>query len=255
MTAPSEAKILEYRGQVERLLPPGILWRQRDNSVMRSLLTAVATEFARVDERAADALLESDPRVTQELLEDWERFLGLPDPCAVLEDTRQLRRFAVVAKLTKRGGQSRVFFVELAAALGYVVTVEDIEEYKTFRAGPQSCQATEGGAFDCGSKAGDELAASPQGSSNPSWLWAWTVHAPEHTGVFFDAESGAAGEPLVSTGNALLECHFRQSAPAHTVVTFEYDQPWVGYAPWTEIRPSSAVLSFSNAGVVVERPT
>lgn len=255
MASPAEAKILEYRQQAERLLPPGILWRPRDNSVLRSLLTAVGTEFARVDQRAADALAESDPRATLELLEDWERYLGLPSPCGTLEATRQLRRFAVVAKLTKQGGQSRQFFVDLALALGFVIALEGIEEHKTFRAGPQACQSSEGGANDCGSKAGDKLAGSPQDSGNPSWLWAWTVHAPEHTGQFFDSESGAAGEPLVSTGNELLECHFSQAAPAHTVVLFEYDQPWVGYAPWTTIRPGPALVDARAPGVVVDRPT
>lgn len=256
MSAPTEALIQDYRGQLEQLLPPGILWRVKTTSTLRSLLEAVATEFARVDQRSADLILESDPRQTVELLEDWEKFLNLPAPCGALENSRALRRFAVVARLTKQGGQSAAFFVELAAALGFTITAANIEEHKTFRAGPQTCPATTGGANDCGSKAGDKLAASPLGTVTGSYLWAWTVHAPEHTGQFFLAGEGAAGEALVVTGNELLECTFGESKPAHTVVLFAYDQPWEGYAPWTTITPGPAICSASTPpGVNVDLPT
>ena len=255
MTRPSETLIQEYRQQAERMLPPGLLWIPADDTVLRSLLTAVATEFARVDQRAQDALAESDPRVTLELLADWERFLGLPDPCAQLEPTNSLRRLAVVAKLSKQGGASKQFFVDLALALGFVITIGNIEEHKTFRAGPQTCPATTGGANDCGSHAGDKLAGGSVSLTAPSYLWAWTVHAPEYTGVFFDAESGAAGEPLVAIGNDLLECHFEQAKPAHTVVIFAYDQSWEGYAPWTTITPGPAICTAAAPGIHVDVPT
>ena len=96
---------------------------------------------------------------------------------------------------------------------------------------------------------------SPLGTAVGSYLWAWTVHAPEHTGQFFLAGEGAAGEALVVTGNVLLECHFEEAKPAHTVIIFTYDQSWVGYAPWTTITPTPAVCSAATPGVNVDVPT
>ncbi|MNJ39675.1 hypothetical protein D3C77_345530 [compost metagenome] len=133
------------------------------------------------------------------MLADWERVAGLPDKCAgTLESTVQGRRNALLAKLTATGGQSKAYFIAIAAALGYEIT---IEEFRPFRAGR--------------STAGDVL-------TNGDWMFTWRVRAPEVTVIPFRAGRSAAGEQLRAWGNDTLECKIRQRSPAHTVVLFAY---------------------------------
>ena len=83
--------------------------------------------------RAADLLeRESDPRLTIELLPDWERNWGLPDPGVTAPLTIAERQFALVQRMTMLGAQSREFFIELAASIGYHIT---ISEYRVFVCG------------------------------------------------------------------------------------------------------------------------
>lgn len=207
-----------YRRQLFALLPSGIAWPPPERSTrLGDLLEALGEELARVDGRLDDALTEADPRTTSELLGEWEQQLGLPAPAAELETTLTGRRFAVVAKLTNRGGQSRAHFSDVAKALGYAVEPEDIEEHAQFRAGQ--------------SAAGDALL----GSNAPH---AWTVHAPIATATFARAGEVTAGEPICSFGNDPLEAHLRAAAPAHSTVVFAYDQPYQGYGPWRDLEPT-----------------
>ncbi|WP_251976707.1 YmfQ family protein [Salinicola avicenniae] len=188
-----------YREQLAALLPQGAVWPRDGDARLSTLLVALAQEFARVDRRADDVIRESDPRRALELLEDWERNYGLPEPCvANLEQTLQERRDALVSKMTTTGGQSRRYFIDICAALGYDVT---IEEFRPFRVG-QSC-------------VGDDL-------TNGPWQFTWRVRAPAVTVRTFKAGRSAVGEPLRKWGNELLECKVSRLAPAHTIVQFAY---------------------------------
>lgn len=189
---------LNYLAQIKALLPPGRAWPRDPDSVLSKLLHALAGVFARTHRRALDLIEEADPRTTNELLTDWERVAGLPDKCAPAGATTQERRDALVARLTARGGQSRQFFIDLAAQLGYVIT---ITEFTPFRAGQSS--------------ASDSL-------TNGYWPYAWQVNAPETTIREFRAGQAAAGEPLRRWGNELLECVIGRAKPAHTILIFAY---------------------------------
>ncbi|SDH81278.1 Uncharacterized protein YmfQ in lambdoid prophage, DUF2313 family [Pseudomonas flavescens] len=132
-------------------------------------------------------------------LSDWERVLGLPDPClAYVSLTVGQRLAAVLAKLRGIGGQSRRYYIQLAASLGYSIT---ITEYRPFRAGL--------------GRAGDPVAGD-------GWTSAWRVNAPATT--VFRAVTGrvAAGEALSVWGNKSLECRLSAMAPAHTTLIFGY---------------------------------
>jgi hypothetical protein len=63
-----------------------------------------------------------DPRTTTELIADWERIAGLPDPCAdTAPSTIEGRRAAVTARIIARGagGPSVTFLTDVIVALGY----------------------------------------------------------------------------------------------------------------------------------------
>lgn len=192
------ASAKEYLVQLQALLPEGGAWPREPDAALTRLLSAFADEFARVDSRARALIEEADPRTTLELLPDWERLLALPDSCVPDAQTLQQRRAAVLAKLVTLGGQSRSYFIGLAAALGYEVS---ITEFRPFRAGMSS--------------AGDPL-------TGGDWVHTWRVNGPENTIRNFAAGQSNAGEPIRSWGNAQLECVIDRFKPAHTILQFAY---------------------------------
>lgn len=189
----------DYLEQLKALLPPGQAFPRDAGTTLRDLLDGMSIELARVDGRGELLPIEANPASTNELLIDWERVAGLPDKCSgTLEETLQGRRNALLAKLASTGGQSPAYFIGIAAALGYQVT---ITEFKPFRVGM--------------SVAGDAL-------TNGDWQFTWQVNAPETTVVAFRVGLSAVGEPLRSWGTSSLECKIRQLAPAHTIPIFAY---------------------------------
>lgn len=189
----------DYLEQLKTLLPPGQAFPREAGTTLHDLLDGMSIELARVDGRGEALPIEANPATTNELLVDWERVAGLPDKCSgVLEETLQGRKNALLTKLTSNGGQSPAYFIELAASLGYTVT---IEEFRPFRAGI--------------SKAGDAL-------TNGPWAFTWRVRAPETSVISFRAGVSAAGERLRSWGNDTLECKINQLKPAHTIALFAY---------------------------------
>lgn len=189
----------QYREQLKALLPPGRAISRDPGTTIEKLLHGMADEMARLDARGEQLLVEVNPMTTTDLLAEWERVAGLPDKCAgTIEETMQGRRAALASKLSGTGGQSKSYFIAVAAALGYTVT---ITEFTPFLAGH--------------SHAGDPL-------TNGEWAFAWQVNAPAVSQIFFRAGQSTAGEPLASGDNTLLECKMREIKPAHTTVLFQY---------------------------------
>lgn len=186
-----------YLRQLNALLPRGDGLSREPTSVLYKLLTALADELGRFDDRMEQLKREWDPSLTLEMLPDWERVLGLPDVCITEDQTVDQRRDAVVAKLTLLGGQSRAFFISLAASLGYTIT---ITEFDPFVSG--------------GGHSGDPL-------YDYEWAHTWQVNSAEDTVVYFDCNS-VCSEALASWSNEALECAITDRAPAHTVVNFAY---------------------------------
>lgn len=191
----------EYREQLKALLPPGQAFPRDPGTALHDMLDGMSLELARLDARSEVLPVEANPSTTSELLSDWERIAGLPDKCSgTLEQTLQGRRKVLLTKLTSTGGQSPAYFIELAASLGYTVT---ISEYRPFRAGWSS--------------AGDAL-------TNGAWVFTWLIRAPGVSVTDFRAGLSAAGERLRTWGNDTLECKLNQLKPAHTIAIFAYGE-------------------------------
>lgn len=185
-----------YLSLLQALLPPGAAWQREETAELGKVLLALADEFARVDKRCDDLVAEADPRLTYELLTDWEKVAGLPDPCTGQPDMLEDRRSALLTKLTNVGGQSRQFFIDLAASLGFAVTITEFDP------------------FTCESPCTDP-------SNGEDWRFVWRVNAPETTIVESTCVSPCT-EPLRDWGNELLECAISRLKPAHTNVLFGY---------------------------------
>ncbi len=115
----------EYRDQLAQLLPKGKLWERVLDGRLGQVLHALADEFARVHDRAQDALTEADPRTADEMLEGWERVAGLDG-----DGTDDERRAVLHAHLVARGGQSSTYYIGLAANLGVEVTIETVTPFR-----------------------------------------------------------------------------------------------------------------------------
>jgi len=126
-----------------QLLPRGLAWPRALDSVTYRLGRALGAEFARVHERAEDLLVEADPATTVELLDEWEEFAGLPDPCNPLVQTRRERLQALKTRLTDIGGSSFDRYTRLAASLGYDI---EISTFRPFEFG----RSAFGGSDQCG---------------------------------------------------------------------------------------------------------
>lgn len=95
-------------------------------NILRRLLSCFALEFERLESAAWNVLNQTDPGVADEFLTDWERVLGLPEECyANVSTTVAERQQAAHAKLFSTGVvTTESYFVELAATLGFTVTVQ-----------------------------------------------------------------------------------------------------------------------------------
>jgi uncharacterized protein YmfQ (DUF2313 family) len=194
----------DYTRVLSDLLPRGWAWSRELTSVQMKVLEGLAVEFARIHQRDCDLLAESYPGTALETLTDWERICGLPDPCTGTLGTIQERRAAILAKLAMRGGQSRQYYIDVAYALGFTIT---ITEYQPFRVGKN--------------RAGDYLAGE-------DWLFYWRVTSWEQNQkiYFFRTGQSVTRERLRSWGNALLECVLNAIKPAHTILHFAYQNSW-----------------------------
>jgi len=198
-------------------LPTGPAWPRDPETTLMQVVHGLAQLWGDVDGRFDDLLTrESDPRATLEMLPDWERAFGLPDPCIAEGQTLVDRHHALLNKMTTEGGQSRAFFIGVAAVLGYTVK---ITEYSPYMAGI--------------SRAGDTRPLAPNDPTDIDYRWQtgrpeirfwWRVHILGSKTRWFRAGSGQAGvDPMVRIGLATdLQCLFHRWKPAHTDIAFDY---------------------------------
>jgi uncharacterized protein YmfQ (DUF2313 family) len=190
-----------YGAALVSLLPWGLAWARSEASNTSRLLLGLAHELACLRSRALVLLAEADPRTTSEMLPDWERNLGLPDLCAGGDGSVQDRQRDVLARFTENGPPTPDYLVAFAAALGFRITITELD---TFRAG--------------WSRAGESL---------------------DNIGKRFLAGSSRAGEHLdndvsnqftfivdvaycLPADRVRLECAMARIIPAHTRALYRY---------------------------------
>ena len=182
---------------LKRLLPP--VAYDQNAAVIGVDLAAEGTALD-VAQLSGDRLIdEADPRVTAELLADWERVLGLPDSCAgTALVTVSQRRTRVLEKLRKVRGQSRQFYLDLATRLGYSgVTITE------FR--PATC------ADPCDLPVYGE-----------DWRFAWQMNTLNALAIYEMRVGDPCDSPLRSWLSSELQCRLNKLKPANTVVLMNY---------------------------------
>lgn len=179
----------DYLAQLKALAPRGAAWSQESAATLSDVFVGIADELARADARATELMVQTDPRLVTELLDDWERAYGLPDGCVTAEPTEPGRRLALHQKVASLGGQNATYYVGLAALLGYEVEIEDYTPTRL----PVSLPVP--------------LLGRP-------WAFAWRVAVYGPVDIDDEAAIYASAD---------LACVITRRKPAHTLVSFDYD--------------------------------
>jgi uncharacterized protein YmfQ (DUF2313 family) len=213
----------DYADALASLLPYGQAWPRWPDSVLMRTVRGLAEYFGFVDSRAADLLeRESDPRLTLELLPDWERNWGLPDPCFKQAQTIDQRHALLILKMTLLGAQSREFFIGIAAWLGYTIT---ISEFAPFMAGVSQAGDTRG-MINWNDTPGQhpEIPDFRWYIGPPEMRFYWVVHVINAPLTWFRSGAGQAGvDPHLRIGYAYdLECLLNRWKPAQTMIVYDY---------------------------------
>ena len=116
-TEPATATAAQYVGTFQALLPRGKAWLLRDRS--RRFVQGVAVELARAHNWIVDLIAEMDPSTSTDLLEAWERSVGLPESGDEIAGTTAERRLDIAAKIIARQIRTSADWVALAEGAGY----------------------------------------------------------------------------------------------------------------------------------------
>lgn len=189
----------DYRQALQALIPNGRAWPRDPDTVQAAVLRSLAASFQRSDNDALGILSGAFPQTATIMLPEWEKALGLPDDCSIGEvDTIAKRQNAIVSKFISTGGQSKSYFIGIAKALGYNIT---IKEYRQARSGLSVC--------------GD-------GINGDDWPFVWLVEGEETNISYARVGLSYCGDPLRSWGNRQLECRLSALSPSYTLVKFGY---------------------------------
>ena len=190
----------DYLLKLQQLLPPGDLTRDPE-AVLTALLSAIGTILSGVDASVEGLYDEADPRTTNQLLADWEAMCGLPDPAVGgAQQSLVERRAWLMMRLTSIGGQSRAYFIGLAARLGVAIT---ITEYQ-----PWGC--------------GYGMTGRDQLSGDGSLWLLWQVNMQNPIVYYFQVGQSQLGDPLGYVRTGVIEALFARWKPAHTTLIFNY---------------------------------
>ncbi|MDA8487492.1 YmfQ family protein [Kluyvera sp. Awk 3] len=189
----------DYAGALGALLPTGRTWPRASKTVQAAVLRALASAFQRSDDDAVNLIAGAFPPTATSMLPEWEATLGLPDDCAIGEiDGVSDRQRLVVAKLISTGGLNRDYYIRVAAALGYTIT---ITQFRPAMCGMSAC--------------GDAL-------NGDEWPFTWQINAPQTTIKYALSGASYCGDSLASWGNKQLECAITKIAPSHLRLIFSY---------------------------------
>lgn len=203
----------DYAEAFAALLPTGPAWPRQSDTVLMRLVGGLSEIWGNpVDRRAADLLeQETDPRLSIEMLIDWERNWGLPDPCFFFDGGGiEGRRKTLMRKMTIEGAQSRAFFTSVANDLGYAVI---IREFSPFMVGVSEV----GGVLDDTGGPRWEI-------GRPEIRFYWTVSIGDIALEWFRVSNSQTGiDPHLRIGYPTdLECLLNRWKPAHTRIVFDY---------------------------------
>jgi len=107
-------------------LPTGELYLAKniENTNLRRMLKALAQELTRVQNKQYELSVEHRLDTTTNLIDEWEKALGIPDDCfKVIGRTIEFRRKQIVAKFAKMNLTTEQDWIDLAKYFGYDIEI------------------------------------------------------------------------------------------------------------------------------------
>ncbi|HEV2674236.1 MAG TPA: putative phage tail protein [Aliidongia sp.] len=219
----------QYGLQLLKLHPPGAAWPRDPSTVRGRFWAAIGDGLARIEAAALALLDEADPRTTVQMIPEWYEQLGIVpgndefigytvdttevsiDTALVTSDITLIgviegadadltvpeQQAFITAQVNAVGGQTKAYFIGLAASLGYTITIT------TYR------------------RAVADVLAADTPIWGDAWCFAWTISvtaAPAGFTVPLRADA-----PGSDPGRNSFERLIRRVAPAHTYVLFDYE--------------------------------
>lgn len=188
---------VDHRDTLARLLPP-VSYGTRGEALLRELAAAAIL----LDDGLAIAQqlgIELDPRVTYDLLDEFEAAYGLPDLCTDPEVTVADRHAALMARIMQVGGQTPAYYERIAVALGYPDA--HVIEYV-----PATCVS--------------ECEVPVAGSD---WRNVWAIEASAAERITYLDCMGSCSDPLANwAAIEPLSCVINRLKPAHTLCYFDF---------------------------------
>ncbi|SXF43156.1 Uncharacterized protein conserved in bacteria (DUF2313) [Klebsiella variicola] len=189
----------DYTQALLALMPTGLAWTRDVKSAQRAMLRALGNSFSRSDSDSQALLNGGFPSTALMMLSEWESALGLPDDCVIGEiGSISERQRAVVSKLISTGGLNRNYYINVAAALGYQITINHFRPAM------------------CGMSVCDEPI------NGEEWPFTWQINVPNSSVRYSYSGTTFCGDALASWGNKQLECSISKIAPSHINIIFAY---------------------------------
>lgn len=187
---------MNHTDLLKTLLPPVSYDPQAPNLSAELVATGNALDAAY---DSAQTILQNIIPNAGPLLEDWERVYGTPSPCSQgIGVTRSQRVGLVNAKINEGGTFTKQKAIDIAASIGYTITIEEHRAREYGRA-----------------KMGTQYAGR-------DWHFVWDVITQNNT-ITGRKLGDAMGEAYRKWGNELLECVLRPKAQADSFVRFIYE--------------------------------
>lgn len=106
-------------------MPNGDLFvaKNFEGSNFRRLLRGWAFELQRLEATFIEVAQEYNIYTTNDFISEWERMVGIPDSCFSNDKNIETRRRQVIIKLSAEGVNTKQDFIDLAALLGFTITI------------------------------------------------------------------------------------------------------------------------------------
>lgn len=122
----------DFKKALLYLLPMGPIWSREAGSLCYYWASIVGESYARNSDRALELLKVAFPATATELLDEWEKTLGLPDACIGPISDLSLRQKLVVDRLISPVESNIAFYIQYAKYFGFDIT---IDQFSPFRCG------------------------------------------------------------------------------------------------------------------------
>jgi uncharacterized protein YmfQ (DUF2313 family) len=171
--------MVDLTAQIAKLLPIGEAWIAGASSNIYKTIALFSNALQRTFNYSDYAQQDVFPVSAQDSVDVWQKSVSLPDPlCPPL--TKAQLKTQMVSRVKNLGGQSKQYYIDYAAFLGYTITITEL-------AVPRS-----------------GLAKSGQSATNgPGGDFIWCVSVPSAVLSLFRAGKNRAGDPLSSASDTL----------------------------------------------------